>query len=460
MRPDLLINDPSRKFYHIICLFEDDFSIDWLIGLSEMKPSQILLNIETAIEEEWLSKKGPGLFTFSDRGKKEELRAQIPESEADVLNSRIAAFLMNELPEGDLEAQILSPYHKRKKNSEAGCRRLLRAGDAYVREFRPEKALECYSKIQDDLSAIKGDKADDLYIDMAIKTSKISTARQKTLEVVGILKEALVKARKKDNKAAQALLEMHIAKNEWLLYKYGSALNHFKRGWAKAQKVGDKKLLLSATTFSTFFHYWQGRFKDVVYHYEKAVSDIEKYPKTGFPLLAAATVGICYAHIGQVTQGLGMVDAVRATCRERGDTFVDRLSAGIISTIMQESGFLDEAFKYSRQSFEESENHQNDYMSLLNKGGLAYLYYVKGDVQESVSYLKKYIQDCKDLNIDARHHTPYLLKLCWAMADGKYPQVSNLRLEKEIEHLVKGQNVFMKGLAYRYRAKLLIRDKN
>jgi hypothetical protein len=56
-------------------------------------------------------------------------------------------------------------------------------------------------------------------------------------------------------------------------------------------------------TFNTFFLYWQGRLKDAVREYERAVPEVEKYPHGRFPLLAAMTVGTCYGEIGQVTQG-------------------------------------------------------------------------------------------------------------------------------------------------------------
>jgi transcriptional regulator with GAF, ATPase, and Fis domain len=446
----------SQSLQEMICLFDDDFSIDWIIALVDQKPSEILLELEKAIQQGWLQQTRIGRFSFSDPKKKAQIQSGIGIEEKERLFRKITNFFLNEYPENGLETTKMAKFLLNTTNDEAGCRGLLLAGDTFVKQYQPDKALECYTKLKSDLLNLSGETIDALFIDMAIKYSKISTARQSTTEVVEMLEDAGERAQRRNDRASQALIQMHIAKNEWLLNRYDRALEIFQKGWTLANQCNDERLMRSAISFRTFFSFWQGRFKEVISHYENAMSDVEKYPQGGFPLLVTITVGQCYTHIGQITQGLGMLDTIRTACRESGDMHSAAFATASINTAILMIQSVDETFEYVKQSYAEIQQSGNQYIELLTEGCLAYLYYLKGDITRSVDCLKKFVQKCRVVNIDTLHHRPYLLELCWAMELGRYPRIMDLSLEKEVRKLIIGQNVYLKGLAYRYRALLEI----
>ena len=47
---------------------------------------------------------------------------------------------------------------------------------------------------------------------------------------------------------------------------------------------------------------------------------------------------------------------------------------------------------------------------------------------------------------------PYLMELCLAMKEGNLAPIEGLSLEKMIQSMIKGKNIFLKGVAYRYEA--------
>ena len=450
--PQKDINDPPLPLLTLACLFEGPFSIDWLMELTDMKPSQILAEADEGIQHQWLTQTGPGRFTFTDPKKRKALQGTLSFEQKKDLHRRIADIFLKELPEGNVEARTLAEHLLHITNDETGCRWLLQASRAYLKNFQREKALACYTKIHRDLSGQEGKEADDLFIQTAVKYSKISTGKQDTTKVIDILEEALKRARSGKDLAAQALTQMHLAKNHWLQDRYEKAQNLFQTGWAKAQQCGDPRLLRSATTFSTFFLYWQGRFKEVLTHYEKTVSEVENYPKGDFPLLAAVTVGLCYAHVGQVAHGLGMADAIKAQCIERGDHYSAQYAEGTIGLIMLSIRPLDEAMVYLERGFAGTNREYTGYARLLAEAAFAYTNYLAGNTRRAIRYLKKHLQHCREVNVNSLNHIPYLLELCWAMDQGKLPRIEGLSLENELTAILKGQNVFIKGLAYRYRA--------
>jgi transcriptional regulator with GAF, ATPase, and Fis domain len=331
------------------------------------------------------------------------------------------------------------------------CRYLTAAGDLHLEAFRTEEALQCYRKVLDDLSGQTSRDADHLFAATAIKYSKISTGRHDTEKVLDILRSALARAQARDLKGFQAILSMHLAKNEWLRSQYSSALRHFEEGWGLAKDLNDPKILRAATTFSTFFLFWQGRFREAIQSHEKSAADIEKYPSGGFPLLSIITVGYCYAQIGYVTQGLGMLDAIRTQCLEQGNLYLSAYAAGNIGNVLLDIGRIDEAIEFIQLSAKEARQVHNDWVWITGKIGLAYAYFLKGETTQSLHYLHEFLEQSRKVQVTVYLY-PYLMELCLAMEQGKLPATEGLSLAKEVREVIQGENIFLKGVGYRVKA--------
>ena len=433
-------------------LFKGDFSIDWLVELTGKKPTQILLFMEKGIEEGCLTRIKPGVYSFSSLKEQKKWGENLSSGELE-LHRKIASLLMRDLPENEEKVQMIAHHLLSISNDLETCRWLMKAGNAHLKAFHIEEALLCFNKILDDLSGRYGEETDQLYIDAALKYSKVSPARQDTTKVLSVLHEATLRAKVANNQTSLALLEMNLAKNEWFRSQYEIALRHFEDGWSFVKRINDPKLIRSATTFSTFFLNWQGRFKEAVEVYEKSVPDVEKFPQGGFPLLATLTMGRCYAQMGQVTQGLGMLDAIRTHCLEQGNKYMAAYAGHCLGVIMLDIRHMDEAFQYLERSEEEATQEHNDWVQIMAKLDLAFAYYIKEDFNRSSNYLKKFLQHSTAVEMTFQPY-PYLMEICWAMEKGKFPPVPEISLEKEISRLLESKNIFMKGVAYRYWALL------
>jgi formate hydrogenlyase transcriptional activator len=447
----------SPRLLHLAALFEGDFSIDWLVQLTSLKASHLLLALEEGVRRGWLIKKGPGLFCFRDRKRLERLREELDPTEKKRLRRGIVELLLVELPDGQEKALNLAPHLMQSRNDLEGCRWLMRAGDAHLRAYRREEALQCYAKAIEDLLEIGGEEGDSLFVEAAIGYAKISTARQSTGKVLSILNQAMERAKRLRNRAFQALLEMHIAKNEWLRSRYRGALTHFEHGWSMARGIEDPSLLRSVHSFVPHFFYWQGRFAQAVREYEKSVPDVEKYPLGRFSLLTAQTVGVCYAHIGQVTQGLGMVDGIRTHCMERGDRFLAAHAGNAIGAIMLEIRRMEDAVGHLEWSLKEAKRAHNDWILFVGRLMLAFAHYLRGENDLSLAYLRDFLRQGSQVQVTAQPY-PYLMEMCWAMEDGRYPRLEGLCLQRELMRAFRGKNVFMKGVAHRYLALQKRRD--
>jgi formate hydrogenlyase transcriptional activator len=448
--PPNISSDENYRIMTLASLFEGDFSIDSILELTGSRVSQILFVLEEGVRKGILGKDGPGIFSFRNLKEKQKLQDHLPPEKKEQLHRQIAYLVMRGLSD-ESKIQALIPHLLHISNNLEGCHWLLKGGNDYLTTFHTEEALKCFAKILEDLSDLSGEEADRLFIESAIKYSKISIASRDTERVISLLSKALERARRLSDKPSLSLLEMHLAKNEWLRSQPDSAMSHFETGWSIAKEVGDHKLLRSATTFGTFFLFWQGRYQEAVRSYEMFQPDIEKYPQGRFPLLAMMTVGRCYANIGQVTQGLGMLDAIHAQCLQRGDQYIASTASYIAAATLIDIRHTDDAYRYLGGSLKEADQGHNDLIKILGKLQLAFIYYLRGDYHQSTVYLQEYLLRSREVNVTAMAH-PYLIELCWAMKQEILPSISGLSFEEELHQMKKSKNVFLEGIAYRYQA--------
>jgi transcriptional regulator with GAF, ATPase, and Fis domain/tetratricopeptide (TPR) repeat protein len=434
-------------------LFHGEFNVDWLQDLTQEKASRIFAALQFGVREKWLADKGDGVFCFIDSSVQSRLQNDLSPDEQKLMHRRIADILLAELAGESDMAKIAAPHLLCLSNDLAGCRLLITAGNLYRKSFSYDEACRHYDKAIEDLRKLDGEEADRLFIEAVLQFSRASTDDPVSDRVIAFIREAMERAEQRGNKSSLALLEMHLARNEWLRSRYRSAIKHFHKGQEVAETIDDPRIKRSAAIFSQFFLYWLGRYQDVVKSYEAFVPDVEDFPKENLPLLAALTVGACFAYSGQISQGLGMLDAIRVRCRKIGNLYIAAVANATIGQILLETNRLDEARPYIDESLEEARESRNLYAHIAGLALSSQIYYLTGDHKKSVSFLKEAIELGDQKHMPMRHGSA-VIALCWAMEKGKLPRVADLSLEKEISSSIEGENIFMKGVAFRYKALL------
>jgi len=440
-------------------LFGGEFTIDWLVELTDLKANQILAELQPELDRETLSSPYAGIYCFQNLAGFDQLQNEFSAEEKADLHRRIADLLIRDLPESNHKLPWISQHLLHVAvNDVDHCRLVTEAGDIYRHSFRNEQALQCYAKVMDDLAGNSEMEADRLFTETAIKYSKISTARHETNQVLAILNDALVRALRQGNRPAQALVEMHIAKNEWMRARYDRAIKHFNHGWKIAKDLDDPHLLSAATPFGTLFLYWQGLFRDAVNSYEKSLPDIEKYPERSFPLLGAITVGYCYAQTGRLTQGLGMLDAIRSHCLDIGNNDLAAIATGSIGETMLILRRIDEAQDYIEKALEMASGTQNRWIWVGCQILMAFIHHSKGEKKKALHYLRRFQEHSKGKNIFYPYPSKsYLLEMCQAIESGDLPKVAGFSLGREVGQSIRSKNFFLKGMGYRYHAGSLAR---
>lgn len=457
---DNVFNSKSNKMNLLLAYaaqFHGTFSIDWLEELTGLKPSEILSVFENETQQGLVTKREPGIYCFADFKKRQIILKNLGQDEKEQLNRSIVNLLVRELPDTDSKSLVIVPHLLSISNHCNNYEWLMRAGHVQLKAFNTEEAARCFTKVIDDLSCLKGERVDRLFIEASLEYSKISAARHDTSKVISILQDAMLRAKRLGEQGNLALLKMHMAKNEWLRSLHQKALNLFEQGWSLTKELNDPALLRSASIFSTYFLYYQGRFREIIQIYENSREYLKRSLQDQFSLLAAITVSRCYARTGKPTKGLRMLDAIRTQCLKRGDFYMAAHASAAIGVTMLDIRQVDDALKYLKSSLKEANKEHNYWIMLMAKFMLALAYYLKGQKKRSINYLREFLKHSRKARVNVQLF-PYIMEISWAMEEGKIPKINDLSILSELRRATRSKNIFMKGVSYRYKAYLQKRD--
>ena len=445
--------DPETgRLLFAAALFKVEFSIDWLLELTGEKAGDALAGLDWGLRRGYLTSRRAGLYEFTDMAGRDELIKTHGRDAGPDLYKKAADILMRELPESPDRAAAVSGLLLSLTNDLEGCRVLISAGDVLRKSYKTGAAFDSYTKAVADLTPLCGEEeADRLFIDAGIQYSKLSSAASDSTQVIDALKKASDLAQKHDLTAQLALIRMHLAKQEWLRSRYRIALRYFNQGWSDSRHIDNEVFQRSTRIFSMFFHYWQGRFQDAVDSYEQFLPEIENIPKTHFPLQARLTIGSCYAHCGQISLGIGMLDAIREHCNKTGDLGLASHAAVAIAVILFEIGRSDDMADLLDEALSQSIESQNIFVRVSALLCKAYNAYLMNQPDEATAHMLEFSRLSQSAQMELRNY-PQVMDMCWAMEQGRLPRIPGYSFEEEVDRAVKSQHVFMKGMGYKYLA--------
>lgn len=440
--------------------FKGEFSLDWLLELTDLKATLLLEMISDTIQEGQLEETRSGVYQFIDENERLQLEQSLEKGEREVISQQIIDLLKADTSDDPSKQKELSSHMLLIENDLEGCQWLVKAGDAYNKSVDFSSATACYLKAIEDLRSCHDETSNLLFIETVDKHMQNLSVRQDSdwettiIKEARIIEESLERAKVLKHPPFQALLKMHLAINQFLQGAYDLSAKTFENAWQMAQEIDDPRFLKPITTISALMLYWQGRFRRTIEIYEKSVQDVETFPLGVFSLFVATKVAHSYALIGQVSQGLGMLDAIYSHAMKIGRHNIAGYAVYNIGQILVMLGRVDEAYQ-SLLSLKEAdmvifEERIRSDITLLK----AYVLFLKQKKDASRKSLQNYFNILESAGISKKIN-PYLLLLCWAVEEGDYPPVKNLSLKTELDVIINSEVGLLKGYGFRMQALLL-----
>ncbi|HVN97715.1 MAG TPA: sigma 54-interacting transcriptional regulator [Syntrophorhabdaceae bacterium] len=445
---------PEEDFLlSIASMFKGEFSLDWIEELTGMKASKILDMLEREVQGGLLVRIRPAVYAFRNSERRLEQYSRLSTEEKERYHRQMAAIFIRDLHDDDAKALEIAEHLACIPNDATECQWIIRAGEIYAQSLRSNEAMSCFTHVLAQLADKGGANEDWLFIKAAIGYSNVYGGRTNMEQCVAFLKEARERVKSLDKPAYEILLEMHVAKYERLTSHLNEAAQRFEQAISRIKHADDPELAAPITMFRIYFLFWQGQFREVIKVYEKSVPDVEKYPIGHFPIVAGMMVGHCYAMVGQTTQGLGLLDTIRDHCFQKDNRYLAAHADSSISMVMLLINRAEDALRYMKLALKEAQESDNTWIENLVTLELAVAYRHMGNHRECLQHLRKFLRNSSVRKSNLLLY-PYLMELGWAMECGELPRVPGVSLDQEIERMLSVKNIFMRGIAYRYKALL------
>jgi len=446
-----LEKDSRLEILGYASIFEEDFSIDWIMEMTGQKAMVVLSALEYGCEKQWLETRDTGVFRFKDLGRLSDFRTSLPPGKTCELHVRALEILSSELPDTPGKNSRLTRHLLKIDNNIPGCRLLMEEGNDQRKACRLDDARRYYDKALEDLERQSGDQADALFLATTLQYAKIWTTSQSYDHAQSILKKAIVKAEDLKDKAALPLLRLHLAHQELFFGQYAEARKQFELGRAMIRETDNPALIRPMKLFNMFLLYWEGSFSEAFASYEAYIPTIETPPESRFDCMAKLIAGHASGLIGNITQGIGMIDSVHQHCTKIGDIAIATYASLAMGSLLGTLNRFEEAIHYYDTAMNQALASQTNRSRIYALLSLSHANFRLGNNKRSVKYLREYLALSKKTRYQVVQD-PFLFEIGWAMDQGKYPGVEGFSLGEVLSQTEKSHNIFMQGMTFYYRA--------
>jgi len=171
-----------------------------------------------------------------------------------------------------------------------------------------------------------------------------------------------------------------------------------------------------------------------------------------------SVMGHCYTLIGRAAHGFGMINAVRSECIRVGDSFQGAINALTMAISLIDIQRFSEAKEFIDIAAQEGRKWPNSPLMMIVNLLKAYVYYRDSNQKQSAKFIKRFLLLREKIEVSMWPY-PYLLEICWANKTENFPKVKGLSLNNEIRLSEKNGNIFMMGIALRFKAMLKNHEK-
>ena len=217
------------------------------------------------------------------------------------------------LGEGETKTLILADLYLKLGDEPDGRRHLKNAADTLRRSGQMDRAPVFYDRL---LENFRGRGTTELeaeeYLDSAL--GKISSGKHLLTipEQVTLLSQAEKAAKRFQRWDYLPKIKLALGYELQAAGQNQKAFRYMSDFWKLAEKVGETRMLKMAALMMCEFLHWKGKFAEAVRRYEEVVEDLEEFGDDEATLRATARVGLCYVRCGRIARGMGMIDTVRA----------------------------------------------------------------------------------------------------------------------------------------------------
>lgn len=428
-------------------------SIDDLVALSGAPAVKILNVIDTLKQKKIVYEKkahGKGVYFINADGLSSFLQAHQSDPESKQTIYKIINFYQDALAEGDEKALILSNLYFKLGNDWNGAPYIKHAADLLHRSGRNEKAVAYYDYLLNNYTKhAQGPENCDVYLDSVL--GKIAAAKHlmPIPEQISILSKAENLAKRHEKWERLFKIKLALGQEYQAAGQSHKALRYIKEVWDLAEASGDSRMLKRATLLMSEYLHWKGKFSEVVRRYEDVVENLEEFGDDEATLKASARVGLCFVRCGKIARGMGMIEAVRTKAE-----LLDMQQVVIFTHLMMMLSFFEirqipEGKEYIEKILALPKDTVGHYILAPVYICKAYALCINEDYKGAFEYMKRYLKHVHFIGWP-HQNAAWNFELLDTMESRGY-RLSEWNYDDEIIRMLKWDDIYMKGVSYRFR---------
>ncbi len=433
---------------------EPPVSIDMLTSLVGGPALRVLNAMEALRKRRLVTERrgyGKGLYFLTDSGLPEFAREHLPGEETGEALRKLVGYYKGQETKTEEALLALSRLYLELGDIGAGLEYIKQAADILYRSGQREKAVVNYDNILQYYGKNQPREADaDCFLDSVFAKVTISKYLMPLHEQVALLSKAEKVAERHERWEALARTKLTLGRLLQASGRHRQAercMNDYRN---LTRDVGDPAMLKIATLLTSEFLYWQGRFSEAARRYEEVAGDLEEFGDDRATLKAGARVGFSYVICGRIARGMGMIDAVRAKGNSLDLPSVVAVADFMSALALMEMRKLPEAeLQLDRLSSFPDEVLGHYTLSGMNRCR-AYISCAREDYSGAYEYHKRAIEHSLSLGW-SHHNGPWNLE-CLDILESKGFFNKEWNFDGEVRRILGWDDIYMKGVAYRYRA--------
>ena len=446
----------ERDVLHCLVYAISPVSLDTLIGLSQAPAVTVLTVMENLKKNHIVSGQkghGKGVYHLNGNDFSRFLEKHIPGKEKTKILREVVTFYTSLLPEGRQKTLSLAGLYVKLDDAENGYSCVRKAADILNESGEQEEAALYYdylvSRFSEDLIAKNKNVVDD-YLHAALKRSQAARYVIPISQITPFMLDA--------EKIAQRYEKWdHLAKIKISLGQEFKAANDFVRGdacfidaWKLVDKVKDPETL---KTINFAFQYelcFQGNYLEATKRYEERIGNLEEFGDQEWTMRIGVLLGLCYHRMGRIARGRGMIDEIRAKALslnvQRIVYFADLC---IISCNLDLNKITEAETELARFLPLDEQMIGNAILWELNIC-MAFVHCAKKEFSAAFEYHKKGVEYADRIGTRVHDHLWIFEYLDALESNGFFDEKFNF--DSELRRCLEGENICMKGIAFRYRA--------
>ena len=438
-----------------LSLLPPPVSLDILCTITRHPPVKVLQIVEDLVQSGVLLRyreKGAGYYFLSDfKTGREELK-NCPPSQLKQMGQQAITGVCEHLPDSPRRWLNLAHIYQLSGLPLGHFREMVRAGHHCLAQNLPMDAAEYYRL------AMEGAPQDNLsptaqkdFIDAAIG---LCTCRDTSL-AKDIQRNYLLKglgfSGQVNDPIRKVKLKILLAKTYIKTIRSDRASKYLEEAWEMLSRHDfpiEVRIQVALANSEQLF--WQGYITKAIERYESVIGSHEELPGDVETLKSCIRLGWTYGNAGETARGIGLVRAVRRKARELGAQDLERYATLSLVIILAEARRIEEGEKFLEEIFQTPEELLDHYTLWPGNGKRAYFACCRGEYEKAFTYLCRAWDNSQSLGTP-HHRGPDNLEVMLAVEERGMVH-PHWNFEADIRRLLNWPDIYMQGVAYRFRA--------